>query len=231
MNSRLVAITLTALVTLTACSSGNSASEAVRASDEQAHWMVALNAEINTEQRDGTEYVTFSDPSGVELFTERPNRASVEVNGESVVALWQLFGFSENPPNVAVMVPGNSPIIATLNYPAWTSSDSIRMEVVSSADPIPTGTGAVVIDGSDAVNSQVTDAITQANTKVLGDAPAIATGNLYEQTAQALQDAVNQQTATQELETSENSTINMAAEQILNYNGGQGIPGARTPTD
>jgi len=77
----------------------------------------------------------------------------------------------------------------------------------------------------------VTDAITQANTKVLGDAPAIATGNLYEQTAQALQDAVNQQTATQELETSENSTINMAAEQILNYNGGQGIPGARTPTD
>jgi len=237
MNSRLVAITLTALVTLTACSSGNSASEAVRASDEQAHWMVALNAEINTEQRDGTEYVTFSDPSGVELFTERPNRASVEVNGESVVALWQLFGFSENPPNVAVMVPGNSPIIATLNYPAWTSSDSIRMEVVSSADPLPTGTGAVVIDGSDAVNTQVTDAITQANTKVLGDAPAVATGNLYEQTAQALQNAVNQQTATQEFSqpmtvpTFQGSTINSAAEQILNYNDGQGIPGARTPTD
>ncbi|MCH9738396.1 MAG: RebB family R body protein, partial [Actinomycetia bacterium] len=72
------------------------------------------------------------------------------------------------------------------------------MEVVSSADPIPTGTGAVVIDGSDAVNSQVTDAITQANTKVLGDAPAVASGNLYEQTAQALQNAVDQQTATQE---------------------------------
>ena len=219
MKSRLLAVAVTALLALTACSTSEAGLDSAIASDDQAHWMFALNAEINTEQRDGTEYVTFSDPSGVELFTERPNRASIEVNGESVVALWQLFGFSENPPNVALMVPGNSPIIATLNYPAWTSSDSIRMEVVSSADPIPTGIGAVVIDGSDAVNTQVTDAITQANTKVLGDAPAIATGNLYEQTA------------TQELETSENSTINSAAEQILNYNDGQGIPGARTPTD
>jgi hypothetical protein len=30
------------------------------------------------------------------------------------------------------------------------------------------------------VNSQVTDAITQTNTKVLGEAPAIAMGNLYQ---------------------------------------------------
>ena len=36
-----------------------------------------------------------------------------------------------------------------------------------------------------AVNSQITDSITQANTKVLGDAPAIAMGNLYQATAQA----------------------------------------------
>jgi hypothetical protein len=37
-----------------------------------------------------------------------------------------------------------------------------------------------------AVNSQITDSITQANTKVLGDAPAIAMGNLFQATAQAL---------------------------------------------
>ena len=37
-----------------------------------------------------------------------------------------------------------------------------------------------------AVNSQITDSITQANTKVLGDAPAIAMGNLFQSTAQAL---------------------------------------------
>ncbi|POZ62466.1 RebB family R body protein [Chromobacterium alticapitis] len=31
-----------------------------------------------------------------------------------------------------------------------------------------------------AVNSQITDAITQANTKVLGDMPAMAAGELYQ---------------------------------------------------
>jgi hypothetical protein len=48
-----------------------------------------------------------------------------------------------------------------------------------------------------AVNSQITDAVSQANTKVLGEAPAIALGNLYQATAQALsiaaQNAVNNQ--------------------------------------
>ncbi len=39
------------------------------------------------------------------------------------------------------------------------------------------------------VNDQITDSVTQANTKVLGDAPAIAMGNLYQATAQALANA------------------------------------------
>jgi len=41
------------------------------------------------------------------------------------------------------------------------------------------------------VNDQITDSITQANTKVLGDAPAIAMGNLYQTTAQALANAAH----------------------------------------
>ena len=36
------------------------------------------------------------------------------------------------------------------------------------------------------VNDQITDAVSQANVKVLGDAPAMAMGNLYMATAQAL---------------------------------------------
>ena len=48
-----------------------------------------------------------------------------------------------------------------------------------------------------AVNSQITDSVTQANVKVLGDAPAMAMGNLYQVTAQAtglaMQNAVNAQ--------------------------------------
>jgi hypothetical protein len=36
------------------------------------------------------------------------------------------------------------------------------------------------------VNSQITDAITQANVKVLGDAPAVAMSNLFQAVAQAM---------------------------------------------
>lgn len=39
------------------------------------------------------------------------------------------------------------------------------------------------------VNDTITDAVTQANVKVLGDAPAVAMGNLYQATAQALANA------------------------------------------
>ncbi len=36
------------------------------------------------------------------------------------------------------------------------------------------------------VNSQITDAVTQTNTKVLGEAPAMAMGSLYQSMAQNL---------------------------------------------
>lgn len=42
-----------------------------------------------------------------------------------------------------------------------------------------------------AVNSQITDSVTQANLKVLGDAPAVALANLYQTTAQALANAAH----------------------------------------
>jgi hypothetical protein len=48
-----------------------------------------------------------------------------------------------------------------------------------------------------AVNSQITDAVTQANVKVLGDAPAVAMGNLYQATAQALANAAHNATNAQ----------------------------------
>jgi hypothetical protein len=49
-----------------------------------------------------------------------------------------------------------------------------------------------------AVNSQITDSVTQANTKVLGDAPAIAMGNLFQATAQALANAAHNATTSQQ---------------------------------
>jgi len=49
-----------------------------------------------------------------------------------------------------------------------------------------------------AVNNQITDSVTQANVKVLGDAPAIAMANLYQATAQALANAAHNATTAQQ---------------------------------
>lgn len=48
------------------------------------------------------------------------------------------------------------------------------------------------------VNDQITDSITQANTKVLGDSPAIAMSNLYVATSQALSNAAHNATNNQQ---------------------------------
>ncbi|MEA1672213.1 RebB family R body protein [Nitrospirillum sp. BR 11163] len=48
-----------------------------------------------------------------------------------------------------------------------------------------------------AVNSQITDSVSQVNTKVLGDAPAIAMGNLFVATGQALSNAAHNATNNQ----------------------------------
>jgi len=49
-----------------------------------------------------------------------------------------------------------------------------------------------------AVNSQITDAVTQANVKVLADAPAVAMGNLYQAIAQSLSLAAQNATSAQQ---------------------------------
>ena len=47
------------------------------------------------------------------------------------------------------------------------------------------------------VNDQITDSVTQVNTEVLGDAPSMALGNLYQATAQALANAAHNTTNSQ----------------------------------
>ncbi|GAB2191744.1 RebB family R body protein [Sessilibacter sp. MAH2] len=48
------------------------------------------------------------------------------------------------------------------------------------------------------VNDQITDSVTQANVKVLGDAPALSMGNLFQATAQALGNAAHNATTAQQ---------------------------------
>jgi hypothetical protein len=49
-----------------------------------------------------------------------------------------------------------------------------------------------------AVNDQITDSVTQANTEVAGHAPALALGTLYQATAQALANAAHNATNAQQ---------------------------------
>ncbi|ABE56425.1 RebB protein [Shewanella denitrificans OS217] len=49
-----------------------------------------------------------------------------------------------------------------------------------------------------AVNSQITDSVTQVNVEVLGMAPAIAMGNLFQATSQALANAAHNATSAQQ---------------------------------
>lgn len=56
------------------------------------------------------------------------------------------------------------------------------------------------------VNSQITDAVTQANVSVLGDSPAVALGNLYQAVAQALSNAAHNATNAQQ----QNNTLAQA---------------------
>ncbi len=48
-----------------------------------------------------------------------------------------------------------------------------------------------------AVNSQITDSVTQSNLEVLGDSPAMGIGNLYIATSQALSNAAHNATTSQ----------------------------------
>lgn len=47
-------------------------------------------------------------------------------------------------------------------------------------------------------NDHITDSVTQANVKVLGDAPAMSMANLYQATAQALANAAHNATNNQQ---------------------------------
>jgi hypothetical protein len=49
-----------------------------------------------------------------------------------------------------------------------------------------------------AVNNQITDSVTQANVQTLASAPAVAMGNLYQATAQALANAAHNATTAQQ---------------------------------
>jgi hypothetical protein len=80
-----------------------------------------------------------------------------------------------------------------------------------------------------AVNDQVTDSVSQVNTSVLGDAPAIAMGNLFVATGQALSNAAHNATNNQQLSyvTMQASTTQSVATMLSIDTANSGIATAR----
>ncbi|KZN35402.1 RebB family R body protein [Pseudoalteromonas luteoviolacea] len=66
---------------------------------------------------------------------------------------------------------------------------------------------------ADTVNAQVTDSVTQVNTKVVGETPAMAMGNLLMSTSQALGNAAHNATAAQQ-----QASITMQAATVQGVN-------------
>jgi len=223
----LAIVGLISVVIVTGCSSTNSSS-----GENSPPWMIALNADISTEKIGESTYLLLDDPQGTRLFSERPDRVSFPVSPETVVALWQQFGFIEVPPNAAIFSQGNEPTIVALTDPAWTDNESIRIRVVEPSNISITGPSSIVIDASNPVSSQVTDAITQSNVKVLGEASAITMGQLYETMASSVaMAAANAAEQQQESNTQYQAAAAAAAQQILEVTMGQGNPAAATPTN
>lgn len=74
-----------------------------------------------------------------------------------------------------------------------------------------------------AVNSQITDAVSQSNVKVLGDAPAMALGSLYQATAQALANAAHNATNAQQQANTIAQAVTTRCVQTLLGSGTQGV--------
>jgi len=80
-----------------------------------------------------------------------------------------------------------------------------------------------------AINDQITDSITQVNTLVLGDAPAVAGSNLMVATSQALGNAAHSATAAQQASyvTSQASTTASVASLLSTETASAGVAARR----
>jgi hypothetical protein len=76
-----------------------------------------------------------------------------------------------------------------------------------------------------AVNNQITDAITQSNITVLGDAPAVAMGSLYQVAAHALGLALQNATAAQQqMNMTAQAATTLGITMLLSSSGSQDVP-------
>ncbi len=141
---------------------------------------------------DTAALLRIGDVSGeVTVFSDRPERISGELEVHELVTLWAGGAFGDDPPNAAV-VNGGEVAAVELTGAIWDPTTStIWFSTRPLGEPLEDweprgGPTQLFIDGFARPSSQVTDAVTQTNVKVLADAPAEAMGLTYQTMAHSI---------------------------------------------
>ena len=144
------------------------------------------------------------------FFADQPDRDGGVIDTATFIADWATSpNLKNDPPNAVLDIPertdGPKLIAVELSEPRFdAASVTFRVRVLPDNGAVPelpaTFTeAALFIDAfPTTINNRITDAIPQANLEVLGDAPAVALGNLYVATAQALANAAHNATTNQQ---------------------------------
>jgi hypothetical protein len=145
------------------------------------------------------------------FFFDQPDRECGVVHTGTFIDHWATSpDLRSNPPNAVLNIPGRTDgpqmVVVELSEPRI-ANDSVLYSAKVLPDeegtvpslPQTFGEFALFIDAfPTAINNQITDSVTQSNVKVLGDAPAIAMGNLFIATSQALANAAHNATNSQQ---------------------------------
>ncbi len=149
--------------------------------DTDLEWLMVIQGEVTTVD-DGA--LTMAVPPTAIVFTDRPARQAAVIGLSAFIeSAWAGDGtFRTDPPNAALVDETNSTIAIIVITDMQFADGMLTLSVtILEGSLLSSGqTIALTIDAIPTpVNGQITDAVTQANTKVLGDAPAEAMGNVY----------------------------------------------------
>jgi len=155
---------------------------------------------------DGQVLTLKEDNPLVLYFSDRPNRLTGHMTKKRFLKLWNdgVESFKKNPPNAVLSILNDESVnnvVVELFLPVVDGRTwKYTVKILSGNLPKTFSSSSLFIDAfPTTVNSQITDSVTQVNTKVLGDAPAVAMGNLYHATAQALSNAAHNTTSNQQI--------------------------------
>jgi len=134
---------------------------------------------------DGTTLTIKDEPSLILYFSDRPERFIGHMTGSRFLRLWSegKDNFKANPPNAVLSVLSekkvNNVTLELLSPVVEGNTWKYAVKVLSGELPKNFGAASLFIDAFPAVSGDT-------NKKALGDAPAIAMGNLYQSTSQSL---------------------------------------------